>query len=310
MESPFSLVLEKLIKSALQDYIKKDELILDSFSFLDSNLKLKNVELKNQKKEFNNITIELLNGIIYDINIEGSFLQNKVIIEFSNISICLYIPSIENKLYSYPKYNILKDDPSIKYCFQKNAINTLFDIISSISFVRCKISNLFINVFIYIEGILVNCFFNIESISWKTEYKENDDICTSHLEIKGITFSINFSEITLTNPINEVINRKGNINNECQIIKKMDLNTTIILNKYRFERNEYKDKIDLDLFNNFSEFNQNNKFIINIQNAYFNVSNLFIKNLLSLIKKINNSHIFFISLFCIKLFKLIILLYK
>ena len=150
--------------------------------------------------------------------------------------------------------------------------------------------------------------YNTDRIKYK--YSEKNNISTSHLEIKGITFSINFSEITLTNLINEVINRKGNINNECQIIKKMDLNTTIILNKYRFERNEYKDKIDLDLFNNFSEFNQNNKFIINIQNAYFNVSNLFIKNLLSLIKKINNSHIFFISLFCIKLFKLIILLYK
>ncbi len=288
MESPFSLMLEKFLKATLQDYIKKDGLILDSFSLLDANLKLKNIELKSQKKEFNNIPIELLNGIIYDVNIEGSILQNNIYIELSNISLCLYIPSIEKLLYSYTNYIILKDDPSIKYSFKKNYINKLFDVISSTSFVKFKISNLFINLFVNVEGILLNFFLGIENILWKTEYKENDDKCTSHLEIKDINFSINFTEITLSNSINEIINRKGNINSECQIIKKMDLNSTIILNKYRFERNEYKDKIDLELFANFSEFNQNNKFILNIQGAHFNVSNLLIKNILSLVKKINN----------------------
>ena len=81
MESPFSLLVEKILKSTLQEYIEKDGLILDSFSLFDSNLKLKNVELKKQIKEINDISIQLLNGIIYDLNIEGSILQNKINIE-------------------------------------------------------------------------------------------------------------------------------------------------------------------------------------------------------------------------------------
>ena len=101
MESPFSLL--GIIKINSPKYIEKDGLILDSFSLFDSNLKLKNVELKKQIKEINNISIQLLNGIIYDLNIEGSILQNKINIELSNISLCLYIPSIEKLLYSYPK---------------------------------------------------------------------------------------------------------------------------------------------------------------------------------------------------------------
>jgi hypothetical protein len=64
MESPFSLLVEKILKSTLQEYVEKDGLILDSFSLFDSNLKLKNVELKKQIKEINNISIQLINGII------------------------------------------------------------------------------------------------------------------------------------------------------------------------------------------------------------------------------------------------------
>ena len=180
IESPFSLVLEKLLKSTLQDYIKKDGLILDSFSFLDTNFRLKNVELKNQIKEINNISIELLNGIIYDINIEGSILQNKVNIELSNITICLYIPSIEELLYSYPKSKILKYDPCLQYSFKKNQINNLFSFLCGTNFVKIKMYNLSVNVFINIESVLVNLSIHIDNILWKTDYKENDELCTSY----------------------------------------------------------------------------------------------------------------------------------
>ena len=286
MESPFSLLLENILKSFLQDYIKKNGLILDSFSFLDTNFRLKNVELKNQIKEINNISIELLNGIIYDISIEGSILHNNVNIELSNISICLYIPSIDQLLYSYPKSKILKDDPCIKYSFKKNQINSLFDFLCGINYIKLKIYNLSLNVFINIENILVNLSFHIDNILWKTVYKENDELCTSFLDIKSINLNVNFTEISLLEPIKDIINRKGNIDNECQVINKMNLNLTIITNKYRFEKIDYMNQSDFDSYENFSEFNQNNKFILNFKGTHLKVSNLFILNTLTIIKKI------------------------
>ena len=236
MESPFSLLLEKILNSIFQDYIKKDGLLLDSFNILDSNLKLKNIELKPQNKEINGITIELLNGIIYEVSIEGSLLQNNINIELSNISTCFYIPTIDNYLYSYPKSRVLKYDPSVKYSFKNNNINSFFKLISSSSFIKLKISNLSINIFINIEQVLVNLWINIDNIFWKTDYKENEESCSTNFDIKGISLSLNFTEISLLEPIKNIINRKGNIENETQIIKKMNLNLKIIANKYRFER--------------------------------------------------------------------------
>ena len=286
MESPFSLLLEKILKSFLQDYIKKDGLILDSFSFLDTNFRLKNVELKNQIKEINNISIELLNGIIYDVSIEGSILQNNVNIELSNISICLYIPSLEELLYSYPKSKILKYDPCLQYSFKKNQINNLFSFLCGTNFVKLKIYNLSVNLFINIESILVNLSIHIDNIYWKTVYKENDELCTSYLDIKGINLSVNFTEISLLEPIKDIINRKGNINNECQVIKETNLNLKIIAYKYRFEKVDYTNQSDFDLYENFSEFNQNNKFILNFKGTNLNISNLILINILTIIKKI------------------------
>ncbi len=286
MESPFSLLLEKILNSIFQDYIKKDGLLLDSFNILDSNLKLKNIELKPQNKEINGITIELLNGIIYEVSIEGSLLQNNINIELSNISTCFYIPTIENYLYSYPKSRVLKYDPSVKYSFKNNNINSFFKLISSSSFIKLKISNLSINIFINIEQVLVNLWINIDNILWKTDYKENEESCSTNFDIKGISLSLNFTEISLLEPIKNIINRKGNIENETQIIKKMNLNLKIIANKYRFERIENMNLIHSESYENFKEFNQNNKLLININNAYFNISNILILNTLILLKKI------------------------
>ena len=75
-------------------------------------------------------------------------------------------------------------------------------------------------------------------------------------------------------PIKDIINRKGNIDNECQVIKEMNLNLKIIANKYRFEKIDYMNQSDFDSYENFSEFNQNNKFILNFKGTHFNISNL------------------------------------
>ena len=290
MESPFSLLVEKILKSTLQEYIEKDGLILDSFSLFDSNLKLKNVELKKQIKEINDISIQLLNGIIYDLNIEGSILQNKINIELSNISLCLYIPSIEKLLYSYPKSKKLKDDPCIKYSFPKNQINQIFQFLSSMSFLKLTLLNLSLNIFINIHNILLNIWINVEKCVWKTDYKENDVICSSYFDIHGINLSFNFTEITSENVIYDIINKKGDINNECHIVNNLNLKSTIIANKYRFERIDYEKITENNSDINFINFSQNNnKFIINIENASINISNLFIIKTISLIKKIQDT---------------------
>ena len=290
MESPFSLLVEKILKSTLQEYVEKDGLILDSFSLFDSNLKLKNVELKKQIKEINDISIQLLNGIIYDLNIEGSILQNKINIELSNISLCLYIPSIEKLLYSYPKSKKLKDDPCIKYSFPKNQINQIFQFLSSMSFLKLTLINLSLNIFINIHNILLNVWINVEKCVWKTDYKENDVICSSYFDFHGINLSFNFTEITSENLIYDIINKKGDINNECHIVNNLNLKSTVVANKYRFERIDYEKITENNSDINFINFSQNNnKFIINIENASINISNLFIIKTISLIKKIQDT---------------------
>ncbi len=57
-------MLGKIIKINSPKYREKDGLILDLFILFDSNFKIKNVELKKQIKEINNISIQLINGII------------------------------------------------------------------------------------------------------------------------------------------------------------------------------------------------------------------------------------------------------
>ena len=62
--------------------------------------------------------------------------------------------------------------PCIKYSFKKNQINSLFDFLCGINFIKLKIYNLSVNVFINIENILVNLSIHIDNIFGKQFIKK------------------------------------------------------------------------------------------------------------------------------------------
>ena len=305
MESPLTFFLEHIIKSTLKTYIKSDELILDSYSFFDTSLRLKNIDLKPQKQTIlNKIPIELLSGIIYDMNIEGSIMNNTISIDINNINLTLFIPSLDDVLYSYKRNEKIKKNPFEEYSIQNNQINKFYKIFSKLIPLKIKISKITLNLFIKIEDILIHLILIIGEFNTNSKYVQNNNNnnsnnnnnnnenekntnCFSKFNINKLNLLINFIHINELKNIYEIIEENNNniININTKFIERFCINIELMTNKYRFEK-ESNINSNYNEYKNFEKFDKNNFINIKIKENEFNFSDYLILNILIIIRKI------------------------
>lgn len=268
--------------------------MLDSFSLFDTSLKLKNISLKPQTKTINEIPIELLNGSVYDINIEGSIFDKKVNIDLSSITLSIYVANIDSLLYSYAKPKQITFDPCKKFSFQQNQINSLYKIISQLAIVSVNISNCVINLYTKIEDVLIHFTIDIGKISMNTVNNDVESISTLKSFIDDLSVTVDFILIKKDDSnknIYDIIAKGNEVDyNVCNVVEKISMNCVIKASKYRFDREEAMttkgNDDNYEAYKEFENFEKNNNIDITLKTFSLCASDTLITNAMLLMNKI------------------------
>ena len=197
---------------------------------MDTSANLKNICLKPQRYQSVGITLELLNGLVDEINIEGNILERKIKIDLSSFSISVLIPDLSNILYQYSKPKQVIIDPCVEFAFQKNGVNRIYSLISRLSLVNLKISNLNLNIFLVIEDELVHFAIKCDEISLCSDIVDNN----ANMTFEMTNMRMNSNIVNMGGKLNvyQTISNGNFANKSCPVIQKTNLTVKVSANEY------------------------------------------------------------------------------
>ena len=223
--NPLSFLLEKLAKYYLKDIFEEDYLNLDYLSLINTSISFKNIKLKKSFFDKHVKFIEVLTGMIDEINLEYSIVEGTITINIIGINLNLLMTQsnfneIDNYLHKIKQVSINQDIENQSFSFfthLKNLANIIINVKSINISVYFDFFTTFIQTSLYIEEISIknkNYDNNSDAenfISWAKMEKTKSfaEINGKSILIDDLSLSIltiNKKEIIKVNSIEKIAN--------------------------------------------------------------------------------------------------------